>query len=63
MRDIHALLGVRVSLSYYHFGSERAVLQAAVDRRAEEHMQDMLGSLRHSLTMYAHDPLPLDVLV
>ncbi len=63
MRDIHALPGARVSLSYYHFGSEEAVLQAVVDRRAEEHMQDILGSLRHSLTMYAHDSLPLDVLI
>ena len=62
-RDIHALSGVRVSLSYYHFGSKEAVLQAVVDRRAEEHMQDMLGSLRHSLAMYAHNPLPLDVLI
>ena len=38
-------------------------MQAVVDRRADEHMQDMLGSLRHSLTMYAHNPLPLDVLI
>ena len=63
LRDIHALSGVRVSLSYYHFGSKEDILQAVVDRRADEHMQDMLGSLRHCLAMYKHNPLPLDVLI
>ena len=63
LRDITTLSGVRISLCYYHFGSKNNILQAVVDRRAEEHIQGMLGSLRHSLAAHGHNPLPVTVLI
>ena len=63
MRDITGLSGSRISLCYYHFGSKYEVLQAVVDRRAEEHMKDMLVSLRRELASYNQEPLPLSVLI
>ena len=62
MRDITALSGSRISLCYYHFGTKDDVLQAVVDRRAEEHMEYMLASL--GSVVAAHEgPVPVGVLI
>jgi len=62
MRDITALSGSRTSLCYYHFGTKDDVLQAVVDRRAKEHMEYMLASLRRASDAYGR-VVPLSVLI
>jgi len=62
MRDITALSGSRISLCYYHFGTKDDVLQAVVDRRAEEHMEYMLASLGRAVAAH-QESVPVGVLV
>jgi|TARA_B110000238_G_C16116083_1_gene434904 AcrR family transcriptional regulator len=62
MRDITALSGSRISLCYYHFGTKDDVLQAVVDRRAEEHMEYMLASLGRAIATY-EECVPVSVLI
>lgn len=63
LRDIHALSGVRISLCYYHFGSKEDVLQAVVDRRAQEHRQALLDSLQACLAEAEQSAVSVEQLV
>lgn len=63
LRDITGACGVQVALSYYHFGNKEDVLQAVVDRRADEHIGRYRQSLIDALAVTGGQPLPVDSLI
>ena len=63
VREITKLSGVQVSLSYYHFESKVAILEAVVDRRADQHIEDHRRLLRNNLAANQGRPLPIKQLI
>ena len=63
LREIAKLSGVQVSLSYYHFESKVAILEAVVDRRADQHIEDHRRLLRNNLAANQGRPLPIKQLI
>ncbi len=63
LRDISKLSGLQVSLCYYHFGAKEDILTAVVNRRADEHVENLHQSLQTALDQNQGKPLPVATLI